>query len=302
MRSEATMTQARRLRAALHGPRLARAVGAHSPLSALLAQEAGFDVVWSSGLEISASQATPDANILSMTECLDVAASMVAAVAVPVLADCDSGFGNVSNVMHMVRSYERQDVAGVCIEDKPFPKLNSFIGDDQDLADVDEFAAKISAAQSAKVDPDFVVVARTEALICGAGLPEAVRRAHAYEQAGADAILIHSKHGDATEIMQFRAAYDGLLPVVVVPTTYPEVRVDELQRAGFAMAIYANHSLRSSIAAMRSTLARIAADGTTEHVEPSLATLDDVFELQGVPEMLEDRIRFEPIAPAPKAP
>lgn len=127
------------------------------------------------------------------------------------------------------------------------------------------------------------------------GLDEAVRRAHVYEAAGADAILIHSKTHDSDEVTAFRCAYDGRLPVVVVPTTYPDVTVEELERDGFAMAIYANHALRRSIQAMRETLGRIAADGTTQYVEHSLATLDDVFELQGVPEMLASQSRFERI-------
>ena len=287
------MTKQRQLREILERPALGRAMGAHNPLSAVLAQNAGFDVIWSSGLEISASRVTPDANILSMTECLDVSATIAAATHAPVLADCDSGFGNVSNVMHMVRCYEQRGIAGVCIEDKPFPKLNSFVGDDQDLADIDEFANKISAAVSAKHDPDFVVVARTEAFICGAGLEEALRRAEVYERAGADAILIHSKRSDASEVLAFRRRFAGAVPVIAVPTTYPQVRAAELEAEGFALAIYANHALRSSIRAMRRTFDRIAADGTTEHVEPELATLSEVFELQGTSEMLAVQDHFE---------
>ena len=287
---------AQRLRTALSASRLTRAMGAHSPLSARLAAEAGFDVVWSSGLEISAAAGVPDANILAMGECLDVAADLASAVGVPVLADCDSGFGNVNNVIHMVSSYEARGVAGVCIEDKQFPKLNSFVEGNQDLAPLDEFAGKIRAASETRTD--MVVVARLEALISGQGMAEALRRADVYERAGADALLIHSKRKDPEEVFAFREAYRGDLPVIVVPTTYHQVTVEELEQRGFAMAIYANQALRSSIRAMRETLTRIMRDGTTVNVEPELAPLKEVFDLQRMPQMLEQQEHYESLGRA----
>ncbi|WOX10313.1 isocitrate lyase/phosphoenolpyruvate mutase family protein [Streptomyces sp. N50] len=285
------LSAAQRLRAALHAPRLARAMGAHNPLSARLAEEAGFDLVWASGLEISASAGVPDANILAMGDCLDAAADLSAAVDIPVLADCDSGFGNVNNVIHMVRSYEARGVAGVCIEDKQFPKLNSFIEGNQDLAPLDDFAGKIRAATETRTD--MVVVARLEALISGQGMDEALRRADVYERAGADALLIHSKRKDPEEVFAFREAYRGDLPVIVVPTTYNQVTVEELERGGFAMAIYANQALRSSIRAMRDTLTKIMRDGTTHHVEGELVPVKEIFDLQRAPRMLEQQERYE---------
>ncbi|GHC73307.1 hypothetical protein GCM10007079_07110 [Nocardiopsis terrae] len=266
-------------------------MGAHNPLSARLAEEAGFDVIWSSGLEISAAAGLPDANILSMPDCLRAATDMAAALSVPVLADCDSGFGNVNNVLHMIRSYEARGVAGVCIEDKQFPKLNSFVEGDQELAPIDDFAGKIRAATECR--EELVVIARLEALISGQGMDEALRRAEIYERAGADALLIHSKLSEPDEVFAFREAYDGDLPVVVVPTTYHRVTVAELRQRGFAMAIYANHSLRSSIHAMRGTLRRILQDGTTLHVEPDIAPLKEVFDLQGVHQMLDRQSHYE---------
>ncbi|MDF9817052.1 isocitrate lyase/phosphoenolpyruvate mutase family protein [Streptomyces sp. SPB162] len=286
-----TPSAAQRLRDALAAPRLTRAMGSHSPLSARLAEEAGFDVVWSSGLEISATAGVPDANILAMGDCLDAAAGLATAVDIPVLADCDSGFGNVNNVIHMVRSYEARGVAGVCIEDKQFPKLNSFIEGNQDLAPLDDFAGKIRAAVETR--RDMAVVARLEALISGQGMAEALRRADVYERAGADALLIHSKRRDPEEVFAFREAYRGDLPVIVVPTTYHQVTVEELEQRGFAMAIYANQALRSSIRAMRETLTQIMRDGTTLNVESDLAPLKEVFDLQRMPQMLEQQERYE---------
>ncbi|MFB7631686.1 isocitrate lyase/phosphoenolpyruvate mutase family protein [Streptomyces sp. NPDC056149] len=284
-------TPAEALRAALHAERPARAMGAHSPLSARLAEEAGFEVIWSSGLEISATAGVPDANILAMPQCLEAAAALAQAVSTPVLADCDSGFGNVNNVIHMVRAYEARGIAGVCIEDKQFPKLNSFIEGNQDLAPLDDFAAKIKAAT--EVRRDLVVVARLEALISGRGMAEALRRAEVYERAGADALLIHSKISDPGEVFAFREAYTGDLPVIVVPTTYHQVTIEELQQRGFAMAIYANQALRSSLRAMRETLTKIIQDGSTHGIEDGIAPLKEIFDLQHMPQMLEQQAHYE---------
>jgi phosphoenolpyruvate phosphomutase len=286
------------LRDLLTGPSLARIIGAHSPLSARLGAEAQFDAVWASGLEISAVAGVPDANILSMSQVLQSAADIAAAVPVPVLADCDSGFGNVNNVVDMVQRYERAGIAGVCIEDKQFPKLNSFVSGNHDLTPVHDFVTKIIAATQTREDPDFVVVARIEALIAGAGMTEALRRAEAYAAAGADALLIHSKKSGPDEVYEFRKLFDGPIPLIVVPTTYNTVTTKDLQAAGFGAVIYANHALRGAIEAMQQVLAQIHQDGTTQYVESRIAPLKQVFDLQRVDAMLENQTRYEKLAEA----
>jgi phosphoenolpyruvate phosphomutase len=290
------MTKANTLRELLYSPRLTRIMGAHSPLSARLVQDASFDAVWASGLEISATRGLPDANILSMSECLDTAAHLAEAVDIPVLADCDSGFGGVGNVVHMVRCYESRGIAGVCIEDKQFPKLNSFIEGNQDLAPLGDFAAKITAATDARRSKDFVVVARIEALIAGVGLEEALRRAAVYERAGADALLIHSKRNTPDEVFAFREQYRGVLPVIIVPTTYPQVTADELHGRGIDAVIYANQALRGAISAMRDVLAQIAVSGTTSGIEDGIAPLKDVFALQRMDELLRSQDRHDKLS------
>ena len=115
---------------------LIRIVGAHNGLTAKLVEEAGFEGVWSSGFEISTSHAVPDANILTMTDFLNAATEMAHTVSIPVVADCDTGYGNSNNVMHMVKMFECAGVAAVCIEDKKFPKVNSFISGRQELAPI----------------------------------------------------------------------------------------------------------------------------------------------------------------------
>lgn len=269
------------------------AAGAHNALTARLVEEAGYDVVWASGLEISASMGEPDANILTMTDVLDVAASMARKVSIPVLADCDSGFGGIANVVATTRSYEAVGVQGICIEDKTFPKLNSFVAGNQALVPVEDFCGKIAAAVSSRNSADFIVIARIEAFISGFGLDEALLRANAYVAAGADALLIHSKQTDAHEISSFLSAYSGAVPVVVVPTTYKETTLNELDRMGAALAIYANQGLRSAITATRNTLAAILKGGSAAVVHDSIAPLSDVFKLQNMQQHLADEARFE---------
>ncbi len=277
--------KAKKLRELLYSDQVVRVMGAHNGLSAKLAEQAGFDAIWASGLEISASYAVPDANILTMTENLQAAIGMNESTSIPIICDCDSGYGSVNNVIRMVKEYERNGIAGICIEDKLFPKLNSFVKGSQKLASIDEFSNKIRAAKDVQKNPDFVVIARVEALIAGQGLEEALKRAYAYEAAGADAILIHSKEKQPNEIKEFVKQFTGAVPIVIVPTTYPHITVDEMKPLGIDMVIYANHGLRSSIKAMQETFSQILLDGNTVGVEEHIVPMKTVFELQGMYDM-----------------
>ncbi|MEU3049778.1 isocitrate lyase/phosphoenolpyruvate mutase family protein [Streptomyces sp. NPDC006984] len=273
---------ARRLRDLFARPGAVRIVGAHNPLGARLAERAGFDGVWSSGLEVSASQGVPDTDILTMSELLTVASSMAAAVDVPVVADCDAGYGNAHNVMHMIRRYEAAGIAGVSIEDKRFPKVNSFIPGRQELAPVAEFCGKLRAAKAAQNTPDLMVIARIEALIAGWGMDEALRRGEAYAQAGADAVLIHAKGSSSDPVLEFLHRWQHPTPVVVVPTTYHTITSTELAEAGAKMVIYANHGLRAGITAVTETFDAILRDDRTTGIEDRIASLTTVFDLQGM--------------------
>jgi phosphoenolpyruvate phosphomutase len=270
------------LRRLLSGDSIARAIGAHNGLTARLGERAGFEAVWASGFEISASYALPDASILSMTQFLDAADAMNAATALPVIADCDTGFGGPPNVAHAVRSYEGRGIAGICIEDKLFPKLNSFAAGAQELLPIPDFARKLAAAKRAQSADDFVLIARTEALVVGLDLDEALRRAEAYREAGADAILIHSKSRDARQVLEFAGRWRWDTPLVAVPTSYADVHEDELRRAGFALVIYANQGLRAAIRAVTTALSAVASAGYGAVVDDQIVSMDDVFDLQGM--------------------
>jgi phosphoenolpyruvate phosphomutase len=274
---------------------------AHDGLSAKIAEEAGFRGIWASGLAISASLGLRDSNEASWTQVLDVLEYMSDATTLPILVDGDTGYGNFNNVRRLVRKLCERNIAGVCIEDKLFPKTNSFIGEAQPLADLDEFCGRIKAGKDSQTDLDFTLVARVEALISGHSMEEALHRAEAYHRAGADAILIHSKQSTAVEIFTFAERWGNRAPLVIVPTMYYATPTELFRQAGISTIIWANHLLRSSIAAMRETAARIHEDQSLVRVEGSVATVKDIFRLVGNAELEEAERRYLPAKPAATA-
>ncbi len=283
-----------RLRAALRDRPLTHIIGAHNPLGAMLAVEAGFDGIWASGFELSAAMGVPDASIVSMTQHLDTTRAMAAAVDVPIVADIDTGFGNAINVIHAVRQYEAAGAAAVVIEDKHFPKDTSLLaGGRQDLVSVTEFQGKIEAACATRRDADFVIVARTEALIAGLGHAEAMARAHAYVAAGADAVLVHSKQKTPDEIVAFARAWDRDTPLVIVPTAYPQL--DEAAIAALRsirLVIYGNHGVRAIVGALRETFGQIRRERGAAGADGRIPSVEAVFDLQDVAGMKRDEKRF----------
>ena len=259
---------------------------AHNGLSAKIVEETGFKGIWASGLSISAALGVRDNNEASWTQVLDVIEFMSDATNIPILLDADTGYGNFNNVRRLVRKLEQRGIAAMCLEDKIFPKTNSFInGEDQELADIDEFCGKIKAAKDTQQDADFCVVARVEALIAGCGLQEALRRAHAYHNAGADAILIHSKKSVADEILAFMREWKNTGPVVIVPTMYYKTPTRAFEEAGVSVVIWANHMLRTNIRAMQETAATIFRDRTLLAVENAIVPVKEVFRLQNAAEL-----------------
>lgn len=275
---------ARSFRSVLAERRIVRAAGAHDALSAILAQQAGFDAVWASGLGVSAASGLPDASLLTMRDYLAAAQAMQKRVSIPVVADCDSGFGDNRNVTYMVHEYEAAGITAVSIEDKEFPKMNSFIAGGQALMRASGFATRIQAAKSAQASDEFFLIARTEALICGLGVDEALRRAHLYADAGADAVLVHSKAKTGAEVEEFLRAWDRPAPVIAIPTTYPDWSIKDAERVGAAMLIYANQGLRACVTAMRATYLAMADQGSSASLEAGLAPLSEIFSLQRLAE------------------
>ncbi|MET0416151.1 MAG: isocitrate lyase/phosphoenolpyruvate mutase family protein [Actinoplanes sp.] len=279
--------QTRTLRDALAAGEVTRAFGAHDALSAAIASRAGFEAIWASGFGVSATLGLPDLSLASMSDQLAAAARMAAVCEAPVLADVDSGFGGRLNVAHTVEMYERAGVAGVCIEDKEFPKTNSFVPHRQQLLSAHESAVRVEVARQARRDEEFVVVARTEALICGQGVDEALRRAHEYVDAGADAILVHSQSPRPDQIVAFLRAWQHRAAVVVAPTTYYTWPAKEAGEAGVSMVIYANQGLRAAVRGVTDTVQEILRSGSSATVEPRIASLGDVFEATGLQAWLD---------------
>ena len=290
----APASTARALREQMLSPALSFLMEAHNGVSSKIVEEAGFGGIWASGLTISASLGLRDSNEASWTQVLDVLEYMTDAVGIPILVDGDTGYGNFNSVRRLVRKLCERQVAGVCIEDKLFPKTNSFIGEAQPLADVDEFCGRIKAGKDSQLDDDFVLVARVEALISGRGMDEALARAEAYHSAGADAILIHSKRSDAAEILTFTERWGGRAPVVIVPTMYYATPTEHFRQAGVSTVIWANHLMRASITAMRETARRIHDDQSLVEVEGRVASVKDIFRLVGNAELEEAERRYLP--------
>ena len=265
---------------------------AHDGLSAAVAAQAGFRALWASGLSISSSLGYRDANEASWTQMVDVVERMADASGLPILVDGDSGFGNFNNARLLAAKLQQRGASGVCLEDKGFPKMNSFIGNRHPLADIDEFSGRLRAVKDSV--PDMALVARIEALIAGYGLDEALMRANAYADAGADAILIHSRNSDATEILDFARQWAGRLPVVIVPTKYYKTPVAAYRDAKISTVIWANHNMRAAIAAMRATCGRILAEESIAGVEPEVATLEEVFDLLRYDELSAAEDRYLP--------
>lgn len=275
------MSKAKLLRNSLKTKPILKVGGAFDAMSAKLVEIYGFDAIWAGSFAISATHALPDASIMTMTEFLSIAASMSEACSIPIIADCDTGFGGPPNVSHMVKKYENVGIAAVSIEDKIFPKQNSLLEESkQELISEKEFVAKIIAAKEARQSSDFMIIARTEALIAGLGIKEAIKRACAYEKAGADAILIHSKKNNADEIFEFADKWGGGLPLVIVPTSYPNVKINDLKLHNIKMIIYANQTLRASHAAMKRVLDQILKSESITEVKEEISSMEDIFNLQ----------------------
>lgn len=271
---------------------------AHNGISSKIVEEAGFKGIWASGLTISASLGLRDNNEASWTQILEVLEYMSDCTSIPILLDGDTGYGNFNNVRRLVKKLEQRDIAGVCLEDKLFPKTNSFIaGEKQPLADIQEFCGKIRAAKDSQSDRDFCLVARTEAFITGWGTDEALKRAYSYAEAGADAILVHSKLNNPSEILKFMENWDNCKPVVIVPTKYYDTKTEVFEEAGISTIIWANHLMRAAVKEMQITAKRIYEEKSLINIEKEVASVNELFRLQNADEYnLAEKKYLPPIA------
>lgn len=257
--------------------------GAHDALSALLLEQAGFPAVWVSGFGLSAAQfAMPDVNLVTMTESVEATRRIASSVTVPVIVDADNGFGDASNAVRAVQEYGRAGAAAVCIEDNVFPKRCSlYHGAPRELVSIDEMCEKLNAARRAADAFGMLLIGRVESLIAGAGVADAVRRANAYGEAGADAVLIHSR--EFAPLRQIARGGKLKKPLIVVPTLFAETPFREMADCGIAAGIYANQMLRTMVHACRSMADRMLSAGSLAELDGGLSTVGDINELVKVP-------------------
>ena len=269
----------RLLKTALKSDDLTFIMEAHNGISAKIVEKIGFKAIWASGLAISTAFGIRDRNEASWTQVMEVVEFMSDGTSIPILLDGDTGYGDANNVARLVRKLCQRDIAGLCIEDKAFPKRNSLLDARQSLVSVADFVAKISAAKDAQTDPDFSIVSRIEVLIAGGSMQEALDRAAAYHEAGTNAIVIHSKKSNAEEIQTFCKAWNNTCPVIVIPTKYYTTPTQLFRDLGISAVIWANHGIRASISAIADVYRQIYNTETIAGVEHCIAKLGDIFEL-----------------------
>jgi phosphoenolpyruvate phosphomutase len=294
MRSVGTTPQIRigRLRRLLQAKPIVRILEAHSGLTGLVVENVRvtvddvgreFDGAWISSLTDSAIKGKPDTELVDFTSRLNTINQILDVTTKPIILDGDTG-GSDDHFVFMVRTLERLGVSAVIIEDKAGDKRNSLFGDEvpQKQTSPEEFAARIVAGKQAQITDDFMIIARIESFILGAGLDDAVSRARAYIEAGADGIMIHSKVSDPGEIKAFCEVYRKLpnrVPLVAVPTTYNQITESELAEMGVNLVIYANHLLRSAYPAMVKTAETILCHSRAFEAEPFCMPIADILSL-----------------------
>lgn len=271
---------------------------AHDGLSAKIAEAAGFRAIWASGLAISSAHGVRDANELSWSQVVDAVDVITDSVAVPVLVDGDTGHGDHNVARRFTRQLSQRGAAGVCLEDKRYPKLNSFANGPQLLDDIEHFANVIAACREGQRSDDFVLVARTEALIAGCSVEEALERSERYREAGADAVMIHWRGSSADPILSFARTWQRRSPVLVSPTTYYKTPTAKLVDAGVDGVIWGNHLLRAAVRAMRETAAEILAENSVATVEESIASIDELFSLLDYAALARQQARYGVREPA----
>ena len=282
-----------RLRKLIEAKPVVKILETHNALSGLIAenareiledgQEVSFDGMWSSSLTDSTSKGKPDIEAVDTTARLTTINEIFEVTTKPMIYDADTG-GKPEHFEFTVRSLERTGVSAVVIEDKTGLKKNSLFGNEvaQTQDSIENFSHKIKVGKNAQVTKEFMIIARIESLILEAGMDDALTRAFAYIDAGADGIMIHSRKKDPAEIMEFMQKFrakDKVTPVVVVPTSFNSVTTDEFADMGVNVVIYANHMLRSAYPGMMNVAKSILKHKRSLEAEPDCMPIKEILEL-----------------------
>jgi phosphoenolpyruvate phosphomutase / 2-hydroxyethylphosphonate cytidylyltransferase len=281
-----------RFRRLLDAKPLVRLMEAHNGLTGLIVERTSvstpdgpreFDGIWLSSLTDSTAKGRPDIESVDVTSRVQTVNDIMEVTTKPIVYDADTG-GKPEHFVFTVKTLERLGVSAVIVEDKTGLKRNSLFGEEvpQTQEPIDAFCRRVRAGKGAQVTSDFMIIARIESLILGKGLSDALERAVAYIDAGADAIMIHSCRDTPTEILDFCADYGKLpkrVPLVAVPSTYNSVYEHELQEAGVAVVIYANQLLRSAYPAMVRTAESILMHGRSQEIDDELLPVSEILRL-----------------------
>jgi carboxyvinyl-carboxyphosphonate phosphorylmutase len=281
-----------RLRELLAGPAPLVAPGAYDALSARLIEQAGFDVVYMTGFGTTAGLiGRPDVGLLSGAEMIDNARRIVGAVDRPVIADADTGYGNAINVVRTVREYEQAGVSAIHLEDQVHPKKCGHMSG-KAVIDAGEMVGKIEAAVAARRDPDFLLIARTDAAAVE-GLDAAIARARRYRDAGADVLFVEAPTSE-DDIARVAGELAGVAPLVfnwAEGGRTPPIPLARIAELGFALVLFPIGTLLAATAGIRALLATLRADGAPSAAMPGLPTFGEFTDLIGLPEVnaLEQR-------------
>lgn len=278
----------KRLRRLIQSKPIVRVMEAHNGLTGLIVENTRvenkeFDAIWISSLTDSVSKGKPDIEVVDLTSRLNTINQILEVTTKPIIVDGDTG-GIPEHFTSTVRTLERLGVSAIIIEDKKGLKKNSLFGTEvfQEQEDKSSFAYKIAQGKKAQVTEDFMIIARVESLILGAGLDDALSRAKEYIGAGADAIMIHSKAKEITEITEFCREYNNFekkVPLVVVPSTYSYITEKELSNLGITLVIYANHLIRSAYPAMKKTAEIILLNGRAKEADEICMSIKEILGL-----------------------
>jgi 2-methylisocitrate lyase-like PEP mutase family enzyme len=271
------------LKKLLQRNKLLVAPGCFDGLSARLVEEAGFEAAYLSGGAVARSMGIPDIGLVTMSEAIERAAQVVSAIKIPIIADADTGYGNAVNLVRTVREFERIGVAAIHIEDQVTPKRCGHL-DGKEVVSLPEIEQKIAAALATRTDPDFCIIARTDARAVN-GMDDAIERAKAFAKLGVDAIFVEAPQSeDELEEIPRRLPGVPLLVNVFKGGKTPMLPMDRLEKMGYRIAIYPSETQRAAIHAMRNALATLKREGTTESIDATLTTFKERDRVVGLDE------------------
>jgi 2-methylisocitrate lyase-like PEP mutase family enzyme len=268
------MSPRQTLKKLLQRDKLLVAPGCFDGLSARLVEEAGFEAAYLSGGAVARSMGIPDIGLVTMSEAIERAGQVVSAIKIPIIADADTGYGNAVNLVRTVREFERIGVAAIHIEDQVTPKRCGHL-DGKEVVSLAEVEQKIAAALATRTDPDFCIIARTDARAVN-GMDDAINRAKAFAKLGVDAIFVEAPQSEE-ELAEIPRRLPGipLLVNVFKGGKTPMLPMERLEKMGYRIAIYPSETQRAGIHAMRHTLATLKREGTTESIDASLTTFKE---------------------------